>query len=51
MDFDSIPYGVDFRELIKKTLEKAKVVIALIGPDWLGGSKSVRNGNGQNGTD
>jgi hypothetical protein len=37
MDFDSIPFGVDFREQIKQTLERAKVVIAVIGPMWLGG--------------
>ena len=37
MDFDSIPYGVDFREQIKQTLERARVVVAIIGPAWLGG--------------
>ena len=37
MDFDSIPYGVDFREHIKQTLQRAKVVIAIIGPEWCGG--------------
>ena len=37
MDFDSIPYGVDFRDHIKQTLKRAKVVVALIGPDWSGG--------------
>lgn len=37
MDFDSIPYGVDFREHIKQTLQRAKVVIAIIGPEWSGG--------------
>jgi TIR domain-containing protein len=37
MDFDSIPYGVDFREHIKTTLQRAKVVIAIIGPEWCGG--------------
>jgi hypothetical protein len=36
MDFDSIPYGIDFRQHIKKTLEKAKVVLVVIGPDWFG---------------
>jgi hypothetical protein len=43
MDFDSIPYGVDFREHIKTTLQRAKVVVAIIGPEWLGeGGKSGR---------
>ena len=37
MDFDSIPYGVDFREQIKQTLERVRVVIAVIGPTWFGG--------------
>jgi len=37
MDFDSIPYGVDFREHIKQTLQRAKVVVAIIGPEWSGG--------------
>jgi hypothetical protein len=36
MDFDSIPPGVDFREQIKKTIERSTLVIALIGPHWLG---------------
>ena len=36
MDFDSIPYGVDFREHIKHTLQRAKVIVAIIGPDWAG---------------
>jgi hypothetical protein len=36
MDFDSIPYGVDFREHIKATLQRAKVVVAIIGPEWTG---------------
>jgi hypothetical protein len=37
MDFDSIPFGVDFREQIKQTLARARVVVAVIGPNWLGG--------------
>ena len=41
MDFDSIPYGVDFREQIKQTLERARVVVAIIGPAWLGGRAGV----------
>jgi hypothetical protein len=39
MDFDSIPYGVDFREHIKQTLQRAKVVVAIIGPEWIGGKE------------
>ena len=41
MDFDSIPYGVDFREHIKATLERADVVVAVVGPHWLGGQKEA----------
>src|ERR1022692_3304794 len=36
MDFDSIPPGVDFREQIKRTIECSNLVIAVIGPHWLG---------------
>lgn len=36
MDFDSIDYGVDFRKKIQQTLEQAQVVIAVIGPAWMG---------------
>jgi hypothetical protein len=32
MDFDSIPYGVDFRDHIAQTLERAEVLVAMIGP-------------------
>jgi hypothetical protein len=36
MDFDSIPYGVDFRQHIRELLDNSKVLVALIGPDWFG---------------
>jgi Skp family chaperone for outer membrane proteins len=36
MDFDSIPPGMDFREQIRQMIERSKVVIAIIGPHWLG---------------
>lgn len=36
MDFDSIPAGVDFREHIMRAIDRAHVVVALIGPNWLG---------------
>ena len=36
MDFDSIPYGVDFRDHIKQMIDRSKVLIAVIGPDWVG---------------
>lgn len=36
MDFDSIRPGFDFRDQIKDTIGRSKVVIAIIGPHWLG---------------
>ena len=36
MDFDSIPPGMDFREQIRQMIEKANLVVAIIGPHWLG---------------
>jgi len=36
MDFDSIPPGADFRQHIKQMIERSKLVIAVIGPHWLG---------------
>lgn len=36
MDFDSIPPGIDFREKIMETIEQSDLVIAIIGPHWLG---------------
>jgi hypothetical protein len=41
MDFDSIPYGVDFRDHIRQTLKRAKVVVAIIGADWSGGREAT----------
>jgi WD40 repeat protein len=36
MDFDSIPPGADFRQHIRQMIECSNVVIAIIGPHWLG---------------
>src|SRR5438105_13312406 len=36
MDFDSIPPGADFRQHIKQIIERSNLVIAIIGPHWLG---------------
>jgi len=36
MDVDSIPFGTDFRSHIRQTLEHTDVLIAVIGPNWLG---------------
>lgn len=34
-DVDSIPTGSDFRSKIKETIDKANVLITIIGPKWL----------------
>jgi WD40 repeat protein len=36
MDFDSIPPGADFHQHIKQMIERSKLVIAIIGPHWVG---------------
>lgn len=42
MDFDSIPFGVDFRDKIAHTLERARVVVAVVGPGWAGSREGKR---------
>lgn len=36
MDIDSIPFGLDFRDHIRETLDRCEVMIALVGPNWIG---------------
>jgi hypothetical protein len=36
MDFDAIPPGVDFRDYIKRSIARSDLVIAMIGPNWVG---------------
>jgi TolB-like protein len=36
LDIDSIPAGADFRERISDTLRRCDVVLAVVGPGWLG---------------
>jgi hypothetical protein len=36
MDIDSILIGLDFRKRIQATLERCDVMVALVGPDWIG---------------
>ena len=36
MDVDSIPFGIDFRVHIKEALASNDILIAIIGPKWLG---------------
>ena len=37
MDIDSIPLGFDYRKQMKDALAENKVMIAVIGPKWVGG--------------
>jgi len=36
MDIDNIPFGMDFRKNIAEALAKNELMLAVIGPDWLG---------------
>ena len=36
MDIDNIPFGVDFRSHVQDVLDRGDVMIAVIGPNWLG---------------
>jgi TIR domain len=38
MDVDKIPFGTDFREHIRKVLLEGDILLAIIGPSWLGKS-------------
>lgn len=35
IDYDDIPYGEDFPDHLQKTVDGAKVLLAIIGPTWL----------------
>src|SRR5687768_4010411 len=36
MDIDNIPFGIDFRTHIDQAIRNCNVVLAVIGPNWLG---------------
>ena len=36
MDIDNIPFGFDFRKQVHNALIKNDVVLAIIGPKWMG---------------
>ena len=36
MDIDAIPFGIDFRKHIGDVLRQCDVLIAVVGPQWLG---------------
>src|SRR5260370_27317843 len=35
-DIDDVPFGVDFREHIRRVIDESDVVLAIVGPRWLG---------------
>jgi TIR domain-containing protein len=38
-DIDSIPPGLDFREHIRASIEDSDVLMVVVGPRWMGGSR------------
>jgi hypothetical protein len=36
LDFDSIPFGVDFRTHISESLSRCQALLVVIGPHWSG---------------
>jgi len=40
IDIDSIPFGIDFRQQIQEAMTKNDLVLALIGPKWIGSKKA-----------
>src|SRR5262249_47381541 len=40
IDIDSIPFGIDFRQQIQEAMTKNDLVLALIGPMWIGSKKA-----------
>ena len=43
MDVDDIPLGTDFVQILKRNLQDCKVMLVIIGPQWL----DIRGSNGQ----
>lgn len=41
MDVDNIPFGIDFRAHIQEMLIQTDVLLAVIGPNWLGASTAA----------
>jgi hypothetical protein len=40
IDIDSIPLGIDFRQQIQEAITKNDLVLAVIGPKWIGSKKA-----------
>jgi hypothetical protein len=41
MDIDSIPFGLDFREHVQEALLQHDIVLAIIGPKWVGPGRGM----------
>lgn len=41
-DVDSIPLGLDFRNVLDQMIAKSKILIVIIGPNWIGQDKATR---------
>jgi CubicO group peptidase (beta-lactamase class C family) len=42
MDVDDIPFGIDFREHIKEEFADGDILVAVVGPEWLGRGEDGR---------
>jgi hypothetical protein len=43
MDIDTIPVGLDFREYLQQSLERCDILLAVVGPRWLGTDEHGRH--------
>ena len=43
LDTDDIPASIDFRQHVNKTLLKTSILLAIVGPRWLGAGASGNN--------
>ena len=41
-DVDSIPLGIDFRQHLEKALSQCRVLIAVVGSEWMGSAEGKR---------
>jgi hypothetical protein len=41
-DVDSIPLGIDFRQHLEKALSQCRVLIAVVGDEWMGSEQGKR---------
>jgi tetratricopeptide (TPR) repeat protein len=40
MDIDAIPYGTDFRQHLRNMLDRCDLLVAVVGPHWIGADAS-----------